>query len=508
MSIFKKIKNRLRKLFTRRSLEKEKPFDSITRKFLSVDRDVIANRLNLKERAEEDGKNNTPAFDTKAKDDLAAEIDAELMDILRSGKDDFQNYLLARSDLDASQRVDISSEIKGKTKKVATTLRSKCKEGQNTLYTQKQNVSDGELAFEKFREENGLERPGESLDNFHQIWWIGVFALLEAFVNAWALGTAHPEGWAGAFLEIFFIVIINVAFGFFVGFYFWRKTNHINRPVAYLGYIMTTTFFLFVVLFNFVVGHYRDALMGLKMTSGSGDLFRTYGSLFNTAVDQAFSSVIPGALMSMLMIFIGIIIFCVVVWKSYAMDDPYPGYGSKCRDHDDRKEDYAMLFSDLQKELEEYGDKGRGSVASISEGENNSIERSVLVSKYNDWLHEVESIGVFLYAKYRQINKQHRAKASPPAFEISFSIPDDIKQLSPDLLPQVEKQDPQHLQHLQKLKDECLNIINSALNEYLAVYKGISELAPKDAKAKRASAYSTEVEEINAKYQKKISELE
>lgn len=506
MSIFKKIKNRLRKLFTRRFSEKEKPFDSVTGQFLSVDRDVIANKLNLKERAEKDGINNIPASDTKTKDSATTEIDAELMEILRTGKDDFQNYLLARDDLDTGQSVDIASEIKGTTKKVATTLRSKCKDGQNTLYTQKQNVSDGELALEKFREENRLERPGESLDNFYQIWWVVFFAMLEVFLNAWALGDVHPGGWFGALPEIFSIVIINVALGFFVGFYFWRKTNHINRPVAYLGYIMTTTFFLFVVLFNFVVGHYRDALMGLETTSG--DLLRIYGSLLSTAVDQAFSweTFIPGSLMSMLMIFIGIIIFFSAAWKSNAADDPYPGYGGKCRDHNKRKEDYATLFSDLQKELEKVGDEARGNIAGISEGRYDSIERSksVLVSQYYAWLSEVESIGAFLYTTYRQINKQYRTKASPLAFEIGFSIPDSLKQLPADLVLQVEKQDPQHLQ---KLKDECLNIINLAINEYLAVYKGISELAPKDAKAKRASAYSTEVEEINAKHQKRISGL-
>ncbi len=500
------------KLSLQRMLARSRAFDPASQQFLSVDRGAVERDLDLKARAEKEGKANIPKSDATAKDSIAADIDVFVMEVLRRGKDELQDHLRAIGALDSFQSVDRQiTDLRTNTLEALNTLYATCKDGVNELYPTKRVVADGELAYTKFRSANKLDRPGHYPENrLREFSWI-IFALVvEALFNAWALGVAHPEGPLGVFLETVVIAAVNVLIGATIGGFFLRQIHHINKARVFFGYLFAIAFAAFVLVFNFVIGHYRDSLMGLQTQAANADVvsfYSAYANLFRTTVESAFTETFWafGSLMSVLLIIVGIAMSVFAAIKAFALDDSYPGYGKLSRAQDKRNADYADLFSNLQKELQEKGNSANTTTADIfemgqaSQGVIQDHEETLqaLVSKYHSWISELKTVGAALYANYRQINEQHRTEASPPAFKIEFSIPDGVA--APPTRPKtVEEQD---IEHLRKLKDACLTILNSASNKYLGIYKTIGELAPENVKAERINTFDIEVEKINKELQ-------
>ena len=501
----------LQNLFT-----KSKAFDPALQQFLSVDRGSIEKELDLKRRAKEDGKINIPKSNATTKDAIATDIDVYMMDVLCRGKDELQDHLHAIGVLNTVQTIDQQiTELKINTLEALTRFYTTCKNGVNDIFSKKQIVGDGELAYENFRTKNNLDRPGHYPENrFREFWWIILALVLEAMFNSWALGTAHPEGPLGVFLETVFIATVNILIGVVIGGYFWRQTNHINKARAFFGYVVATAFATFMFVFNFVIGHYRDSLIGLQTQVANADImsfYEAYGNLFRTTIEKALSDTFWafGGLMSLLLMIIGIAMSVFAAIKAFALDDPYPGYGSVSRARDKRNADYADLFSYIQEELQNIGKNANTNIANIfevaqiSQGMRKDREKTlkVLMSKYDAWIAGLKTVGTALYANYRQTNVQHRTDESdPPAFKIDFSILDDAA--TPPEWPKLTE--GQGMGHLRKLKDECLTIVNQASNRYLGIYKTIGGLAPENVKARRADTYDIEVEKVNAELQKLV----
>lgn len=115
-----------------------------------------------------------------------------------------------------------------------------------------------------------------------------------------------------------------------------------------------------------------------------------------------------------------------------------------------------------------------------------------LISRFTDWTEEIGGLGRALYAKYREINEQHRTEPRPPCFDIDYSLPETLAAAPTHKEPasggQVAKSN--------ELVKRCSKKIGFALNKYLGVYKTIGELAPEDLTGDRASSFDVAVEEI------------
>lgn len=498
-------------LLQRLFLRKQKLFDSTAQQFLSLDRKFLEKQLNLKDQAAKDGRNNIPESDAVTKDAIAAEIDVRLTEILRRGKDQFQEYIHAIYNLNAAHSLDTQiTELKASTQKVLNDFYAACRNGINRLVSIKQDITDGELDYEKFRAENNLDRPADYPDSCLGAYlWIAIAALVESVINAIFMGSAHPEGFVGFFGEISVIVVVNLfLFGIPIA-YLFRLTHHVNKIKSFIGWAAVLVVSMMAIVFNFFIGHYRDSLMEMQIASGritkKADYYERFESLFSTTFNHAFSMDTFwkfDGLMSVLLMLAGILMVGIFAFKFFTSDDPYPGYGKKARALKKNMDVYSNTFDDFQKELEEIGDQADKNAkdsfelgqASIDNVRGRKETLNMLVSKYHSWVSELKAIGMALYAAYRQINQEHRTDGSPPAFEIGFSIPDDIA--APPALPKLTKE--QDVERLRKWTDTCLAFVNEASNRYLSLYKTIAQLAPENGKMERIGAHDTEVDKINA----------
>ena len=140
-----------------------------------------------------------------------------------------------------------------------------------------------------------------------------------------------------------------------------------------------------------------------------------------------------------------------------------PDYGNISRAQDKRIADYADLFSDLQDDLNEIIGDVNGALVNISDMgqaaqgiiEEHEDTFNALESKYLSWISELRTVGKALYENYRQLNEEHRTEPLPAAFQVNFSLSDELAE--PPVRPTLAKK--QDMEHLRTLKDACFTIV-------------------------------------------------
>lgn len=384
-------------------------------------------------------------------------------------------------------------------------LREACRNGVNRLFPERKNVADGERALEKFREKQGLDRPAVYPESRSRIFGIIFFLFtLEIALNAYTLGSAHPDGPLGVVLETFMIAALNIAIGVTTGWLFWREICHRNALRRLFGLAATGSLTIVTLAGNLAVGHYRDAIL---TTSARAQELGVMG--FITAFDKLGEAVQASLLTnpfalhdfkSYLTIFVGIALSLYAAKEGFATDDRHPGYGRISRDQEERGGNYSKLFAYLQSELigiDEQAIKEIGPIAQLADiqqaARQDHVDTSqMLISAFSDWTEEISSLGATLYAKYREANEQHRTASRPPCFDIDFAFPPDLAMPPnfPAAIP-VER-----TTNLNALISQCSTKINFALNEYLSVYQTIGALAPEDLTKERATTFDVKVERI------------
>lgn len=481
-------------------------FDAMRQQFLSPDQNKIEDELRLTHRAEIAGKDNTPIADAAKKDSLALDIDTYLNAMIRNAKKELEDHLHGLSQFGAYQTTEThANEIWSKTKTTLNSLREACRNGVNDLFSLRKKVADGERELETFRKMHGLERPAVYPQNRHRIFAIVFFLFtLEVALNAYTLGSAHPDGPLGVVLETFMIAALNITIGFTSGRIFWREICHRSVHRRLFGLAATITVLIVTLAGNLAVGHYRDAL--LSTSARAQELgavgFITEISMLGQAVTESLTNHAFALqdFKSYLTIFVGVALALYAAKEAFGADDSYPGYGRRSRNQDERGADYANMFARLQSILitthdeacRKLGDMARlaDGVQAAKEEHNATAER--LISDYCTWVEEIRSLGSALYAKYREINERYRTEVRPPCFDIDFSFPEVVLKA-----PHYGTPSPgQAVIDINVVVSECSERINISLNKFLGVYKTIGALVPDDLTAERVSSFDVEVETI------------
>ena len=505
----------LRKLINRLG-KTSLPFDPVRVQFLSPPQGDAEGNLDLIERAKQAGKDNLPSPEQKTKDSLALDIDTYLTATIRTAKKQLEDHIQGLVAIDKFQTNEFQvNEISAITKGAINSLREGCRNGVNRLFPQRKNVADGERDLENFRRKHGLDGPAVYPDNPARIFGIIFFLFtIEVALNAYTLGSAHPDGPLGVVLEMFMISALNISIGVILGWGCWREIHHQNKiRRLFLGITGTSVLLLLICFGNLAVGHYRDAI--LSLSSGAQELgavgFVQEIAMLGEAVKQSLRAD-PFALhdfKSYLTILVGIGLALYAAKEGYGLDDHYPEFGSKSREQDKRVSEYGNLFSLLQRELtsiDKGSTEGINSIGQTADSEWAARKSHVgtaegLISAFSNWMEEISSLGAALYAKYREINEQNRTDPRPPCFDIEFGLPDAL--IEPPIYSASPTNEP--AKNINELIKQCSDKINVALNKYLGVYKTIGALAPEDLTKERASTFDAEVEQIYGEINKALS---
>ncbi len=482
-----------------------------TGKFNKISKSKIAQILDIENRSLEKANRNIPKPSTSMKDDIAADIDECMTFILTEGKEYIKTKIEGMSHTTQAQLEDLKDTDKSKAKireigeGILSNLYSNVKTQFNIIYDLKEKLIISKQSLNDFKINNGIDRNPRIPDSkFLSLGIIGILFILELFINAFTLRDVHPDGLAGALIEIFMFSSINIFVGFSVGYLFIRKIYRIEISQKIIGFVMTSIVFLLGLIFNLGIGHYRDNLLKL-VSLGYEDRLIQVNNIGTPVLNDLMSkTMIYGDMKCYLITFAGILFFLYSSKKGVDWDDPYPEYGLFAKEEKERYEFYTDQVDESQNELTKISTDGisdvngwlttnKSSVQAIKQKSKDIIN---LTDQYQTLTERVKTIGKALYSQYRTINIDNREdNKTPKSFEVNqFKISDTLLKL-----PETHMSFNQELADIDNLYKEAQsyqNKISDSLNEYLRVFKLIENVEKLD----KNSMYADEIDNIHRKY--------
>jgi hypothetical protein len=321
--------------------------------FTDVNVKQIEEKINLKENATNDGKNNLPRSSSETFSNCESEA------IITA--DEFRNNQVSKA-------VDYLNSIKGKV------IDSTAKLGQKNFYVdefknrieQTLTAAEGKLSNLKsayttqnnevrnFKLENKLNREPKSLTTFNIMIAMAVIAVLfyiELQVNANLLAPAMASGLKEGMAIAAAVAGLNVFVSFAVGFYALKNFHHVHSFRKNISKFGLSIYLLFITYLNWSLGAYRaiheatgenliDAIMGNSTSTGSAIVGNP---ALPWSVDLTFTSLI--------LVFVGIGFALASLIDGYLFNDPYPGYGSVGKDRNENQKEINRMREHLSSEI-------------------------------------------------------------------------------------------------------------------------------------------------------------
>ena len=416
-------------------------FDPARGEFLPVDTERAKTKLRLKERAVEDGEHDIPHSDDEQKSAVVTEIDVYLGNMIARAKEKLIDRLKAIAKITASQSQTVGAaareisqiyeETKGKLIADAEYYRGDLLNAKNEKVRAHKELTDYRNTHERV---GPAHYPESKVMAFGLIF---LFAFIEIMVNAYALGSSHPEGPLGVGIEIFMFTVVNIGVAFLLGYYVWRWFHHQSILRNVRSYILAPLMILFLLFINFLLAHYRDAIS--KLAARDLEYLDTLNSMQQLG-GEALNNLIMSPLSladfkSFLLLVVGLLAAAVAAIKSFGMDDPYPGYGKIQRKQvgltevfNEKQDAYLQEINELvdgcSKQINERLASLQGHVTALKQRKGDS---ELMLKKYQNWLTTVETAGKALYAFYRRENmKARESKTMPICFNRhDYRLPDN-----------------------------------------------------------------------------------
>ena len=459
--------------------------------FKSTKVKTIEDKINLKNQATTDGKNNLPRTDSETFSNCENEAIVSSDEIRNEEIENSVSYLNSIKNKIIDSTAKLGQQhfyIDNFKNRIQQTLTSA--EGRLSNLKSSFNIHNNEVRNFKF--ENKISREPKSLTTLNIIIGVAVIAVLfiiELQVNgnllAPAMGSGQKEGLAVAAGVAGLNVFVSFAFGFFA----LKNFHHINNLRKIISKISIFLYATFISYLNWSLGAYRsihektgenikDLIMGTAETS-----LDTGNALFPWTVDLSFTS--------FTLVFIGLGFAIASLIDGYLFGDKYPGYGEVGKGRNDDKKEINRIREHLatevnmifKNEIKNTGEKRdtiisntlrKSWVPNITALENTFEGYRRFASKINEDLDHI--IG-----EYRSINGMYRTTAEPKYWKddsgkVKTRYYDmRSEKLNPENVyrdfvvlylnkDQIEKKIEEYQNKIQKEADDYINQINS-INE-------------------------------------------
>ena len=447
---------RLRDLFVPLDITVALPSDP----FLRIDREKAAKKLRLKERAEQNGKQNHPPVDSTDFDEVEREIIAEISDNLhRAQIDGSNNHRIYGERLSELALLRELSAITGASSQALGDYQATIINREGRLALAKTAIRESFKDLANFKQEHGLHGPAHP--GIQPIYAWATFALawlIESLCNTAFLRVNDDYGLLGGFIAAAVVAGVNIAVSGFVGRYVWPYLIHRRWHWKVTAALATTTWLVAAITWNLLAGHFRDA----KAAGLTNPEQASLSLLTNHPL--AFDSIYSYGILA-----IGIVFSLVSAGTAFRMQDPYPGYGDVYKRHKDRCEDYADEIELSLEELRATRDEA------IAEAQNTRDElqkqfrergrileaRSSHRNRYREHQDYLQSIADALISEYRAANINARQDGLRP---LHFSTPWRLNSSELAANPDEPTAEKEVLQAQQSLEASIQTVANEYTN--------------------------------------------
>ncbi|MDC0907413.1 hypothetical protein OAS12_01615 [Candidatus Pelagibacter ubique] len=321
--------------------------------FTNVNVRQIENKINLKENATDDGKNNLPRSTSETFSNCESEAIISADEFRNSQVSKAVDYLnsikgkIIDSTAKLGQQHFYIDEFKNRIEQTLTTAEAKLSNLKSAYTTQNNEVRN-------FKLENKLNREPKSLTTFNIMIAMAVIAVLfyiELQVNANLLAPAMASGLKEGMAIAAAVAGLNVFVSFAVGFYALKNFHHVLSLRKNISKFGLSIYLIFITYLNWSLGAYRaiheatgenliDAIMGNSTSTGSTIVGNP---ALPWSVDLTFTSLI--------LVFVGIGFALASLIDGYLFNDPYPGYGSVGKDRNENQKEINRMRQHLSSEI-------------------------------------------------------------------------------------------------------------------------------------------------------------
>ena len=460
------------------------PFDTGTGHFIQLNAEQAKIDLKLAERATEDGQKGLPRLSRTSKDSLAEDVDSYLTQAISLAKEKVADYLHAIDELSITQSRGSQQQITEIFDAATSELKTTARNYYTQLFSHRRRWIRGEDQLDDFRARNRLIGPARYPEDTTKTFGvIFLILIIELIVNAYALGVSHPEGPVGVVVEIMMFGIANIGLAYILGNFIWRYFFHVGLLKKMVAFVFAPPLMVGLVLLNFLLAHYRDALSSVGPDLSFNDLLANVQQLGAQAVASLSKS--PFLLQdfkSYLLLFVGILASLIATKKSFDLDDSYPGYGKIERDQDrlgdnfNIQQDYALtvldeMVRDFSEQINQQLALLRGNEEAIIRREN---DKKLLYERYGAWLESIESSGRALYAFYRDANIKARKSSKEPKCFINnkYTLPKSAK-----LRPSPEARLDSDYANVEAVCQRYIQKLNKQLTKYKELFRDIDQMS-------------------------------
>jgi len=412
--------------------DSKKGADLLAQGFGALDLEQIKDDLKLVKEGRARGEKNLPPAASEILDDIEhkiiATIEAEQRHQQQALNDQLNVYHQHIAKLDIEhEAINIASAAQ----RASTEFIVKVDEGKAKLFTLWRNVCMIETQWNEFRQKHKLTHPADyPLSRLWNFAIILVILAVESVLNGSFLARGLETGLIGGIIEAFVIAAINVTFGFFLGDSVMRYLFHRSIMLRLIALIEVPVSCGLAVLFNLLVGHYRDAL-------GGGDPAHASAAALNSFRLHPFEL---AAFESWVLFAMGLFFSLVATIDGFKIDDPYPGYGKINRKHEEIIQDYtdekANIIGDLSdtrdQALEYMREARQNLTARKTELAGILDQREKLITLFEAQQSYLNRAANELLSTYRNANMGARSEPAPAHFNGGYTLP---KPLPPAPLP-------------------------------------------------------------------------
>jgi hypothetical protein len=456
----------LKKFFTS-SVPGHAPMDDV---FVQIDRENWIKDLKLVERGKEQGELNLPRADDDSLDVVESDIVSRIGDELNAAQIYVRNQTQAyESRLANLQLLHELGSIRGATKKATGDFETLVIDWRNRLSNRRDAIRESYHDLKLFKTQNGLTRPAfEVPSKVVTFGSIALAGLAEIFGNAIFLRVNDDLGLLGGVLAAIMVAAVNIVVAVVVGYFVWPRAHLRNTSARTTAFVGIGLWVLFLGVWNFLAAHYRDA-KSLGMDDPQGAAARLL-------VEQPFH--LQG-IYSWGILIIGIIAAVISARSAYRMDDPFPGYGERARQHRGRCEEYADEVAEANRQITGVRDDAISDAEEVKrqleiqlrERDRIAAAYDRLISRFDEHQDRLEETANVLLSTYRNANRQARSLPEPKHFGQKFAL--QRSTVTPLHRPEVREAD---VRSAQSALTKCVDEVDEAFRQTIGRFEPLDKL--------------------------------
>jgi hypothetical protein len=427
----------------------------------------LKHELQIEKRANEDGRNNTPATSDLEPSGVERLIDHRFVTNADAIKQAHWRGLTGALDRIA-KCIPQKLEPKAVADAVELAIVRIRDRARPKLIARRKRERDCSRNLKGFQSANGLKHRSASYSlpwPMKLLFWVTLAIAIDAILNGAFFAERNPEYWRGGVTQALAFSVVNVLLGYvLLGLIAARYAGHIVVWKRIAGVACVIFAVVAGIVWNCYVGHYRELLEQVPLDHIDALAKGSYVDALSHMRDHPFAL---ASWQAIVLLFIGFAIFISMAVKGYHGDDVYPRYGHHDRTHKAALRDYESEKAVVKKAIEQEIDRTTKMLRNRLKSEARKVEEARKIVSQSDALHRemVDSAADVARACtaavqcYRETNTFVRTTPPPEHFK---SLPAFTVDLTP--MPEIAERYQQAVDALEQNRLTA-NEIEEHLNE-------------------------------------------